>query len=258
MLVKSEGYNYIMDAEKAKLGIGETVEHNMKSRTGKHIGLIVPSSNTIMEPDFYRNLPSEWTLHSARMYLEDVTVETEGKMLDEYTLPAARDLATAKPDVVVFGCTSAGALRGNEYEVHLMEKISALTDVPTVSVIHTVRETLKTLGVKQLVVITPYLDELNERIRASLEKEDMKVLHIEGLGIRTNTEIASVHGDDILGLARDAVGDLHPDALFVSCTNFPAVSVLSELREKFPFPVITSNQAVLERTIDIAREVQTL
>lgn len=226
----------------------------MRSRTEKRVGLIVPSSNTVMEPDFYRNLPSGWTLHSARMYLEDVTAESEGKMLDEYTLPAAHDLATARPDVVVFGCTSAGALRGNEYEAQLMENISALTGAPTVSVIHSVREKLKITRAKSLVVITPYLDELNECIRASLEKDGMQVLYILGLGIRTNTEIARVHGEDIIGLARDAVGNLQPDALFVSCTNFPAVSILPELREMFPFPVITSNQAVLDQIIQTIQE----
>lgn len=74
----------------------------MSQGNKRKIGLIVPSSNTIMEPDFYRNLPEETTLHTARMYLEDVTAETEARMLDEYTLPAARDLATVSPDVVIF------------------------------------------------------------------------------------------------------------------------------------------------------------
>ena len=45
-------------------------------------------------------------------------------MLDEFALPAARDLGTARPDVVVFGCTSAGALRGNDYDAQLCERIS--------------------------------------------------------------------------------------------------------------------------------------
>jgi len=34
---------------------------------------MVPSSNSVMEPDFYLNLPQDWTLHTARMFLEDVT-----------------------------------------------------------------------------------------------------------------------------------------------------------------------------------------
>ena len=123
----------------------------------KKIGLIVPSSNTVMEPDFYRNLPGNWTLHTARMFLKDVNAKEEAKMLDDYTLPAARDLETIQPDVIIFGCTSAGALRGNEYEEKLIQKISEVSGAPAISVNKSVRETLKLLNARRLVVITPYL-----------------------------------------------------------------------------------------------------
>ena len=43
----------------------------MKAR----VGLIVPSSNTVAEVDFYRHLPAGATLHTARMFLDDVTPE---------------------------------------------------------------------------------------------------------------------------------------------------------------------------------------
>ena len=126
------------------------------------------------------------------MFLEDVTAETEARMLDEFTLPAARDLATISPDIVIFGCTSASALRGNEYEEKLIAEIEQVSGAPAISVSKSVRETLKNLHARQLVVITPYLDELNERIRASLEQDHFEVLNIEGLQILENTKIARV------------------------------------------------------------------
>ena len=221
----------------------------------KRIGLMVPSSNTVMEPDFYRNLPGNWTLHTTRMFLKDVNAKEEAKMLDEYTLPAARDLETVQPDVIIFGCTSAGALRGNEYEEELIRKISETSGAAAISVNKSVRETLKLLNARRLVVVTPYLDELNVRIKASLENEGMQVLHIQGLGILENTNIARVTRQKIIELAQDAVKDREPDALFVSCTNFPAVDALPELRSLFPFPVISSNQAVLDRTIEAVQKL---
>jgi maleate isomerase len=213
------------------------------------LGLLVPSSNTVLEPDLYRGLPPSCTLHTARMYLEDVTVEAEARMLDEHTLPAARQLATARPDAVVFGCTSAGALRGNAYDAELCDRISQITGVPTVSVIRAAREALRAANARRIVVVTPYIDELNQRVRTSMEEDGIEVLRIMGLGIVQNSQIALVESAEILGLAAAAVDGLTPDALFVSCTNFPAVSCLPSLRGKFPFPVITSNQAVLEAAI---------
>ncbi len=221
----------------------------MQLEKSQRIGLIVPSSNTVMEPDFYRRLPVDITLHTARMFLEDVTAEAEARMLDEFTLPAARDLATVQPDVVIFGCTSAGALRGNQFEEDFIKEISRVSGAPTIGVNQSVRETLKKLGAHKIVVVTPYLDELNQHIQSSLEQAGLEILNIQGLGIRENTSIAKVPGQSIMELARNAVGDLQPDALFVSCTNFPAVDVLNRLRGLFTFPVISSNQAVLDRAL---------
>ena len=52
---------------------------------GKRVGLIVPSTNTVMEPDLYRHLPEGVTVHTSRMLLEgSVTIEAEEKMLDVY------------------------------------------------------------------------------------------------------------------------------------------------------------------------------
>lgn len=216
---------------------------------GKRVGLIVPSSNSVMEPDFYRHLPARVTLHTARMYLKNVTAEDEARMIDEFTLPAARDLATAEVDVVVFGCTSASALRGNKYEEKLIKEVSKTAKAPCLSVTKAVRGALHGLNVRKAVVVTPYVDELNLKIAASLESDGIEVLRINGLGIVENTRIARVEGNDIIKLAKDAVKGLQPDALFVSCTNFPAMNVLPRLRRAFDFPVITSNQAILDAAI---------
>lgn len=223
----------------------------MKTKLEK-LGLLVPSSNTVLEPDLYRGLPPACTLHTARMFLEDVTAEAEARMLDEHTLPAARQLATAAPDAVVFGCTSAGALRGNRYDDELCREISQITGVATISVIRSAREALQRAGAARVVVATPYIDELNHRVQTSLEEDGIEVLRITGLGIVKNSNIARVPADTIIELARSAVQGLSPDALFLSCTNFPAVSCLPRLRSLFPFPVITSNQAVLDAALALA------
>jgi len=69
------------------------------SETPRRVGLMIPSVNTVMEPDFYRNVPAGWTVHTARMYLESTDGVGESRMLDERTLPAARDLATARREL---------------------------------------------------------------------------------------------------------------------------------------------------------------
>ena len=213
--------------------------------TRPRVGLLVPSSNTVMEPDVWRALPPGATLHTGRMYLEETTPEAESRMLDEHVLPAARDLATARPDLIVFGCTSAGALRGNQYDADLCRRISDLSGVPTVSVIASVRQAITASGARRVGVVTPYVDALNQRIRESVEADGVAVAGIAGLGISDNFEIATVPQERIVDFAERTLRDLDIDLAFVSCTNFPAVTALPELERRLGLPVVTSNQAAI-------------
>jgi maleate isomerase len=217
------------------------------------IGLMIPSSNTMMEVDFARDLPPGTSLHTARMFLEDTTPAGENRMLDEFALPTARDLGTARPDVVVFGCTSAGALRGNDYDTELCGRISELTGAPAVSTIGAVRAAIEDSGAASIGVITPYVDELNDRIRASIEADGTRVATITGLGITDNFAIAEVGHDEIVAFAVRALGQLAAegdiDLVFASCTNFGAMAARRAIAERLGLPVVTSNQAVLAAAV---------
>ena len=215
---------------------------------------MIPSSNTAMEADFTRELPPGWSLHTARMFMEDTTADGENRMLDEFALPAARDLGTARPHVVVFGCTSAGALRGNDYDAELCREITGLTGVPTVSTIDSVRLAIRRAGARRVGIVSPYVPELNERIAASVEEDGVEVVRIAGLGMTENFEIARVTPDRIVEFATEVLGGLDIELVFVSCTNLRAMEARPNLSARLGLPVVTSNQAVLVATIERVRE----
>jgi maleate isomerase len=217
---------------------------------GHRVGLLIPSSNTMMERDFTRGLPFGCNLHTARMYMEDTTEEGENRMLDEFALPAARDVGTARPDVVVFGCTSAGALRGNAYDAELCDRITEITGAPTVSTIQSVRSAITASGARRVGVITPYVDLLNQRIKASVEADGVEVVRIAGLGMTENFAIARVPENEIVDFAARALGDLDIELVFASCTNFGAMQAIPAISKRLGLPVVTSNQAVLAATLE--------
>ncbi len=212
----------------------------------KRLGLIVPSSNSVMEVDFFRNLPSECSLHTARMHLRDTTVAGEERMLDQFLPQAIRDLATVRPRVVVFGCTSAGALRGNSYDQNLCTEIGLQTGAAVVSVIAASRQALSSTGATRVGVITPYVEELNERIRLSLQADGLQVAVLAGLDISDNFEIASVEPQTIARFCRDRLLHRDVEAVFVSCTNFRSLEVQDTVSRDLGIPVVTSNQAALD------------
>ena len=213
-------------------------------------GLIVPSSNTVAEVDFYRRLPADATLHTARMHLVETTPEGEAAMLDDHLPAAIADLASARPDVVVFGCTSAGALRGNAYEAKLIARIGEQTGAEAISVAAAVRGAILARTGGRVGIVTPYVESLNEKIRESLEADGIEVAAIHGLGITENSAIAEVEPERITRFAQECFKDGGIDLLFASCTNFRAFDARAEMEQALGVPVVTSNHAALEATLD--------
>lgn len=214
---------------------------------GRRVGLIVPSTNTVMEPDLYRNLPAGVTVHTARMLLEgSVTIEAEELMLDVYLPECARQIGTLRPDVVVFGCTSAGALRGPAYERELAGELARATGAPTITIMGAVVEELRRLEGQSVALLTPYSREINDTIKESLETSGFSVPYVNGMDVQGAFNIAAVTPAEIVEYVREQLAGVESDCLFVSCANLRSVEVLSELRAVAGRPVLTSNQAVLE------------
>lgn len=220
------------------------------------IGLIVPSSNTVCEPDFYRNTPPDVNVHIARMHLVETTAAAEHAMLDVYLPQAVKDLAGANPDVVAFGCTSAGALIGYEGERRLIEDISSACRCPVVSTNDAVGQCIERHNPRRVAIITPYVDELNVKIRQGIERRGIEVVKIAGMGLDDNFAIAEVSPAEIVQFASEQLAGLEFDLLFASCTNFRALEARPALQERFGVPVVTSNQACLQITLETLDRVR--
>ena len=217
------------------------------------VGLLVPSSNSTMEMDFHRELPEGIEIATARMHLPETTKEAEMEMIGKWLHRANLDLKTVRPNLTVFGCTSGGALFGQNHDREIMRKIQEETGSEAISILSALSEEFALLGAMKLAVMTPYVQNLTDAVGASLEEAGFDVLSIAGMGITDNLEIGCQGADKIIpflekniGLA--AIGEA--DCLFLSCTNLPAVRALPEIRSRFPeIPIMTSNLAVIHAAL---------
>jgi maleate isomerase len=208
------------------------------------VGLLIPSSNTVMERDFHRELDPLGEVHTARMYMVDTTREGEQRMLEDEALPAAQRVATVEPDLIVFGCTSASSLHGRDYDDAFRGRLAEMTGVPVMGVLSSVLEELEGCG--RVALFTPYNEELTGTIAASLEAGGVEVVARRGLGIERNVEIGDLAPEDIVREVRTM--DLQDaDAVFCSCTNLRAYEARDVLATAVGRPVFTSNQAVVSR-----------
>jgi maleate isomerase len=215
--------------------------------TRKRIALIVPSSNTVMENDLHSALSrDQFTVHTDRMYLIETTREAEIAMLEKYAKPAAKDLGTLNPDLIVFGCTSAGALFGLDYDASFCKTLGELAGCPALGVVNAASQALAGASARKVAVITPYNEDLTAAVAKAIGGDGREIVAAYGMGITVNVELSDPEPSDIVAFAREKLRGKSFDTLFVSCTNFRALEAKAELEKTFGTRVITSNSAVID------------
>lgn len=213
----------------------------------KKIALLVPSSNTTMENDLHSALPKDrYTVHTDRMYLVETTREAEQIMLEKFAKPAAGDVGTTNPDLIVFGCTSAGSLFGLDYDAEFCANLGKIANCPSLGVINAAFRSLDAANARKIAVITPYNEDLTASVAKALASEGREVVAAHGMGITVNVELADPEPAEIVTFAREKLKGVSFDTLFVSCTNFRSLEAKPELEKVFGKRVITSTSAVID------------
>ncbi|MGZ5223333.1 MAG: maleate cis-trans isomerase family protein [Burkholderiales bacterium] len=202
------------------------------------LGIIVPSWNTMMEYETQRMASNGTSVHSMRI---SHTADTEENVIwmGTQVSAAAKLLAHAKVDVICYGCTGGGFIKGPGYDQQLTNEIKEATGIPGTTTIVGVTDALNAFGAKKLCVASPYEPWLNEKLRDFLGKTGFEVLAIKGLGTQAHS---SVKPQDVEALVT-SVDRPDAQAIFISCTNFGTLDIIESLEKKLGKPVVTSNSA---------------
>ena len=152
------------------------------------LGIIVPSWNTTMEYETQRMATDGTSIHTMPI---SHTADTEENVIWMGTqVPsAAKLLAHAKVDVICYGCTGGGFIKGSGYDQDLTEQIEAATGITGNTTIVGVTDALRAFGAKALCVASPYEPWLNERLRDFLGRSGFEVLGIKGLGTQAHAAV---------------------------------------------------------------------
>jgi maleate isomerase len=210
----------------------------------KRLGVILPSSNTTVETEFFTALyGSQISLHTTRIPLRDVTLKGLAAMEKE-TQAAAELLKDTDVDAVVFACTSGSLIKGIGHDAAITEKIGKVTGRPVVVTSRAVVDALSDVGAHHISVATPYLGEVNRKEVEFLEKSGFEVVNLRSFNLKSNLDIGRLTAEDAAVLARSVNSDF-AEALFISCTNLATFEVLAGLEEELQKPVVSSNSATL-------------
>jgi maleate isomerase len=205
------------------------------------IGLLVPSSNTTVEPEFYRALPASVTLHTARLFLTQITPDSILRMVEDLETQS-RHLASADVDVIVLGATAPSFLKGLGYDRELIGKIEAATGKRATTTSTALIEAIRHLNVSRVVLGSAYDDRVNAIARSFLEASGVTVLDAKGLGVVDNLVVGRLGTETAYDLARK-VDRADAEAIVLACTNWKTMDVIDRLEQELGKPVVSTTQA---------------
>jgi maleate isomerase len=186
-------------------------------------------------------LPQGVALYATRLPLRG-SAEAELLAMAGNVEEAARLLAHANVGLVAFNCTAVSTY-SKALEADIRQRIASATGLPALMTSVAIVEALRAFQVKKLVLLTPYIPEINAREVRFLNEAGFEVLSQTGLGLNTNTEMALLEPDVWIELGRKNK-DSRADAYLVSCTAVRSAEVIDAMERELGRPVVTSNQAI--------------
>ena len=207
------------------------------------MGHIYPSGGITGEQELAKMAPEGVAIHTTRVKFSRATYEQDLRMGD-YVEDAALLLADARVDIIAFNCTMASLIKGHGYDKELIARMTEITRIPATTSTTAVLAALERLQVRKLVLVTPYLDQMNEIEAAFLEAQGYQVLAKRGLGIQDPFDQGSVSPAAWYRLVKE-LRDPAADLYFISCAGIEVVEIIDALEADLQKPVITSNQALL-------------
>jgi maleate cis-trans isomerase len=214
----------------------------------KRIGLMVPSTNTTCEADFKLVVPKGITVHGQRLWLtNDASGEAGMARMNAELETGARYLATAKVDVISYGCTTGSFFKGPGWDAELIQLIQRTAGVPAVATSPAVVAALRAFGARRISVVTPYPEWNNRKLRAYLEAMGFEVLSLDAEPVAAASGNQGINDQDPEGIVEFATRVCRPEAhaVLCSCTAWRSVEAVEEIERRIGKPVVTSNQAAV-------------
>jgi maleate isomerase len=215
----------------------------------RRIGLLIPSSNTVQEPEFWSALPKGITLHVTRMRLSQVEATSTLRIVEEIETESAK-LADAGVDVIVLAATAPSSRKGVGYDQELIKRIRSASNKPATTAATALLEALRTLGAKQIVLGAPWSEDVNRMVATFIEENGFKVLAQDTLGLVRNLEIGLLDPQAPYDVGH-RVNRPEADAVMLACGNWSTFSIIDRLERDLGKPVLTTNQVSLWHALKI-------
>ncbi|MDB2436914.1 racemase [Candidatus Pelagibacter bacterium] len=225
------------------------VEPKYISKSNPRIGLITLGSDFRIEKDFNNVIYGrDVDLYVNRIHCYNpLTNETLAKMADDITDVTKDILPDQKIDCVAYGCTSGTIAAG--YDVIEKNVKLAKPEAKVTTPITSAIKALKAFNINNVSVFTPYTKSINDSVINYFNKENIAVNGLTYFDIESDLDIGKVD-EEYLFEVLSKINLEDSEALFVSCTALPVLSIIDKLEKKMNKVILSSNQTLIWESLN--------
>jgi maleate isomerase len=211
-------------------------------------GVLVPSTNTVVEPDFYAMAPPGITLHTSRISIENPRMDDDAGFealmvqIRSSIARAVADILTAEPDYLVMGMSSETFWGGRKGNDEFQQRVGELARVPVATGANACERAFAALGSRRLGVLTPYQPVGDAQVRRFFEESGYEVVAL--VGLRCPTAVSIAHQDE--ATLRRAIAEVNRpdvDTIVQVGTNLSMLRLADAADRELGKPVIAINAA---------------
>ena len=224
------------------------IEPKFIKKHNPRIGLITLASDFRIEKDFNNVIyDKNIDLYCNRIKsYNPLTNESLKKMADDIPKVTKDILPNQKLDCVAYGCTSGTIAAGYETILKKVNLVKPKTKVTTP--ITSAINAFKALKANKISIFTPYTDEINQSLINYFKKENIEISNLSYLNIASDLDIGKIDPNYLFETLVNI--DLsQSDALFISCTALPVLSLIEDIEKKIGKIVLSSNQVLIWDTL---------
>ncbi|WP_250959602.1 aspartate/glutamate racemase family protein [Rhizobium sp. CG5] len=218
------------------------------------IGMLTPSSNTVVEPytsALLAPLFPDVTAHFSRFTVTRIALDQQAnaQFSLEPILAAARLLADARVDVIAWNGTSAAWL-GIDKDETLCARLAEECAAVATSAVISLMKILKTRDTRRIGLVTPYTPDVQSRVIDNFKDLGIEVIAERHAGLSDNFSFAEMEEDTIADLCR-AVSKAGPKAIVILCTNMRGPMIAASLEQELGIPIYDSVAFTLWGCLDV-------
>lgn len=218
------------------------------------IGIVMPSTNTSVQPESEALRPVGVTNHVARITIRERPLTSDQAFLEHVAamrdgIGAAIDqVMTCGPDHIIMGVALEAFWGGPDQAETLRTSLEARSGVGVTMGSDAARAALDSFGARRIAVLTPHQPKGDEVVRAYLEQAGYEVVRLTGLRCATPTLIAHTTPQQVRDALRDLDGD-DVDAILQVGTNLAGMAVSAEAERWLGKPVLSMNAITYWRAL---------